>query len=198
MIKKMLLTGIALLSAVCTLCGAADIEVVKDGKSDYQIVVPENGKDKNIDGFINVSAKLLQNCIIEAAGVSLPIVKESQYDKTQPAVFIGNTIFAKANGIDTEKMENWTYVNKTVGKNIILICESASCLVLGFENIYYHISKKLGIRFGETTGDNLFTILPVTCLGNCDHAPTIMINDETFNDLTIGKIDELLDKFSGK
>ncbi len=120
MIKKMLLTGIALLSAVCTLCGAADIEVVKDGKSDYQIVVPENGKDKNIDGFINVSAKLLQNCIIEAAGVSLPIVKESQYDKTQPAVFIGNTIFAKANGIDTEKMENWTYVNKTVGKNIIL------------------------------------------------------------------------------
>ena len=87
---------------------------------------------------------------------------------------------------------------RPVGKNVILICESASCLSMGFENIYDHISKRLRISFGETTGDNLFTLLPVTCLGNCDHAPSIMINEETFNDLTIGKIDELLDKYSGK
>ena len=120
MIKRMLLAGTALLAAACAVCGAADIEIAKDGKSDYQIVVPENGKDKNIDGFINASARLFQNCIIEAAGVSLPIIKESGYDKTKPAVFIGDTAFARANGVDTVNMQNWAYVNKAAGRNIIL------------------------------------------------------------------------------
>lgn len=118
MMKKFLLGMAVLLSAAA--CWSAGIEIVKDGKSDYQIVVPENGKDKNIDGFITSSAKLLQSCIVEATGVNLPIVDEAKSDKAKPAIFIGDTAFAKANGVNTEKMQNWTYVNKAVGKNIIL------------------------------------------------------------------------------
>jgi hypothetical protein len=121
MLKKMLFVVAFLFAAViCITCGAADIEVVKNGKSDYQIVVPGKSKDKNIDGFIKSSAELLQNCITEATGVSLPIVEEFKYDKTKPAIFIGDTAFARADGIDIAKMENWSYVNKAVGKNIIL------------------------------------------------------------------------------
>jgi NADH-quinone oxidoreductase subunit E len=84
---------------------------------------------------------------------------------------------------------------KPVGRNIILICESISCMVMGYENMYDHVSKKLGIRFGETTPDNRFTLLPNSCLGDCDHAPAMMINNDHYNKLTIENIDKILQKY---
>lgn len=84
---------------------------------------------------------------------------------------------------------------RPTGRNLILVCEGISCMVMGYESIYKHISKKLGIRFGETTADNRFTLLPISCLGDCDHAPALMINDDHFNNLTLEMIDELLEKY---
>jgi NADH-quinone oxidoreductase subunit E len=81
---------------------------------------------------------------------------------------------------------------KPVGRNVILICDSVSCMIMGYESLYEYISKKLGITFGNTTPDNRFTILPISCLGDCDNAPSMMINNDHFNRLTVGKIDELL------
>ena len=84
---------------------------------------------------------------------------------------------------------------KPVGRNVILICDSVSCMILGYESIYEYISKKLGISFGQTTTDNRYTLLPISCLGDCDHAPAMMINNDHFNMLTVEKIDDLLDKY---
>jgi NADH-quinone oxidoreductase subunit E len=84
---------------------------------------------------------------------------------------------------------------KQVGKNVILICDSVSCMIMGYETLYGYLSEKLGIRFGETTSDGLFTLLPVSCLGDCDHAPVMMINSDHFNNLTVEKIDELLSNY---
>jgi NADH-quinone oxidoreductase subunit E len=84
---------------------------------------------------------------------------------------------------------------KPVGKNVILICDSVSCMIMGYETLYGYLSEKLGIRFGETTFDGLFTLLPVSCLGDCDHAPVMMINNDHFNNLTVEKIDELLGNY---
>lgn len=84
---------------------------------------------------------------------------------------------------------------KPVGKNIILLCDGMSCLVMGYESLYDHISAKLGVAFGETTPDDQFTLLPNSCLGDCDHAPVMMINNDHYNILTIDKIDELLEKY---
>jgi len=83
-----------------------------------------------------------------------------------------------------------------VGKHVILICDGISCMIMGYDAIYEHISEKLGIRFGETTKDGRFTLLPISCLGDCDKAPSMMINDELFNRMTIEKIDELLEKYN--
>lgn len=85
---------------------------------------------------------------------------------------------------------------KPVGRNIILLCDSVSCLVMGYESLYDHISGKLGIKFGETTPDGRYTILPNSCMGDCDHAPVMMINNDHFNDLTIDKVNELLKKYN--
>jgi NADH-quinone oxidoreductase subunit E len=82
---------------------------------------------------------------------------------------------------------------KPVGRNVILVCDSVSCMIMGYESVYNYISKKIGIGFGETTSDRRFTLLPISCLGDCDHAPAMMINNDHFNKLTVEKIDELLD-----
>jgi NADH-quinone oxidoreductase subunit E len=81
---------------------------------------------------------------------------------------------------------------KPVGRNVILLCDSVSCMIMGYESLYGYISGKLGISFGETTSDRRFTLLPISCLGDCDNAPAMMINNDHFNRLTIEKIDELL------
>lgn len=96
------------------------IEIVKNGQSDYQIVIPDKGKNKNIDVFINSSAKLLQDCVQETSGTKLPVLEESKADKNKPSIFIGDTLFAEKNGADIKNLKGWTYIEKTVGKNLIL------------------------------------------------------------------------------
>lgn len=84
---------------------------------------------------------------------------------------------------------------KPVGRNIILICDGMSCMIMGGESLYDYVSKKLDIGYAETTPDDRFTLLPISCLGDCDHAPSFMINEDLYNCLTTEKIDELLEKY---
>lgn len=84
---------------------------------------------------------------------------------------------------------------KPVGRNVILICDSISCMIMGYISLYEYMSKKLAISFGETTSDGRFTLLPISCLGDCDNAPAMMINTDHFNKLTVDKIDEILESY---
>jgi NADH-quinone oxidoreductase subunit E len=81
---------------------------------------------------------------------------------------------------------------KPVGRNVILLCDSISCYVMGYENVYDHLRTRLHIKFGETTSDGKFTLLPNCCLGTCDHAPAMMINNELYRDLTPQRLEEIL------
>ena len=72
---------------------------------------------------------------------------------------------------------------------MILVCDSVSCWVMGYEQVCEYLRDRLGIDLGETTADGRFTLLPVVCLGACDHAPAMMIDDELHGDLTPEKID---------
>lgn len=84
---------------------------------------------------------------------------------------------------------------KPVGRNVILVCDSVSCMIMGYETLYNHISERLKIKFGETTADGRFTLLPVTCLGDCDHAPAMMINEDHYNNLKVSEIEEILNRY---
>lgn len=84
---------------------------------------------------------------------------------------------------------------KPVGRNIILICDGISCVMMGNESLYNRISDILNIKFGETTSDGLFTLLPVSCLGDCDHAPVMMVNEDTYNKVEPAMIDGILKKY---
>jgi NADH-quinone oxidoreductase subunit E len=84
---------------------------------------------------------------------------------------------------------------KPVGKHLILICDSVSCWIMDYEKILGRLTARLGVGLGGTTADGQFTLLPVACLGACDHAPAMMIDEELYGDLTAAKIDQLLDKY---
>jgi NADH-quinone oxidoreductase subunit E len=81
------------------------------------------------------------------------------------------------------------------GKHMISICDSISCWVMGYDMIREHLFNRLGIRPGETTRDGQFTLLPVACLGACDEAPVMMIDDTLYTRLTVEKIDEALKQY---
>lgn len=87
---------------------------------------------------------------------------------------------------------------RPVGKNVILLCDSVACWMLGCDSLQAHFKKTLGIDYGETTADNLFTLIPVPCLGACDKAPVMMINRETYRNLTPEKIDAIIADYKAK
>lgn len=84
---------------------------------------------------------------------------------------------------------------KPVGRNVILICDSVSCMIMGYESLYKYLSDKLGIAFGETTPDGRFTLLPNSCLGDCDNAPVMMINNDHYNRLTFEKVNKIINDY---
>jgi NADH-quinone oxidoreductase subunit E len=84
---------------------------------------------------------------------------------------------------------------KPVGRHVILLCDSISCWILGYQKILGHLKQKLGIDWGETTADNRFTLLPNPCLGTCDHAPALMIDDDLYRDLRIEDLDDILTRY---
>jgi len=82
-----------------------------------------------------------------------------------------------------------------VGRHIIRVCDSMTCYVGGHESVVSEMQKQLGIGLGQTTSDNRFTLLPVCCLGNCDKAPALMIDDDTFGDVQPGGVSQLLEAY---
>ncbi|HEY9008702.1 NADH-quinone oxidoreductase subunit NuoE [Ohtaekwangia sp.] len=85
---------------------------------------------------------------------------------------------------------------KPVGRHIILICDSISCWVMGYENIREAIMQQLSIKYGETTADNRFTLLPNPCLGICNHAPALMIDHDLYSDIKVEQVKEILEKYT--
>jgi NADH-quinone oxidoreductase subunit E len=85
---------------------------------------------------------------------------------------------------------------KPVGKHVILVCDSVSCWIMGYEGVREYLSKRLSIDLGETTSDGRFTLLPIQCLGACDRAPAMMIDDELYCELNAEKIDEILRSYA--
>jgi NADH-quinone oxidoreductase subunit E len=84
---------------------------------------------------------------------------------------------------------------RPVGRHVIFLCESVSCWILGCDALRRALETSLGIGVGETTLDKRFTLLPIQCLGRCDHAPALMIDEDTHADLKPDEIAEILEKY---
>ena len=73
--------------------------------------------------------------------------------------------------------------------------DSMVCYIGGHESVVSEIQNNLGIGLGQTTADGRFTLLPVCCLGNCDKAPALMIDDDTFGDVQPAGVAKLLEGY---
>ncbi len=82
---------------------------------------------------------------------------------------------------------------RPMGRHHIQICKTLSCKIMGEPDITGHICSKLGIHPGETTEDGKFTVSLVECLGSCGTAPMMQIGFDYHEDLTIEKVDKILD-----
>lgn len=101
---------------------------------------------------------------------------------------------------DTEVDSVATFYNllfrKPVGRHVILVCNSVTCWVKNYEGLVSRLSQEFGIGFGQTTRDGRFTLLPVACLGNCDHAPALMVDGDLYHDVTADDIPSLTARYT--
>jgi NADH-quinone oxidoreductase subunit E len=81
---------------------------------------------------------------------------------------------------------------RPVGRHVIMLCDSVSCWIMGHDALKEQLERSLRVRGGETTSDERFTLLPIVCLGHCDHAPAMMIDGDLHGDVHPERIDALL------
>ena len=84
---------------------------------------------------------------------------------------------------------------RPVGQHVILLCDSVTCWIMGYEKLRHHLCQQLDISLGETTADGRFTLLPNVCLGACDHAPVMMVDEAHYQDLDAAKVDSILEHY---
>jgi len=84
------------------------------------------------------------------------------------------------------------------GKYVIRVCKSLPCHVTGGEKVVEALKEALGVDFGETTQDGLFTLEESSCLGLCGVSPVMMINDEAYGNLNPEKVKKLIDEIREK
>ena len=84
---------------------------------------------------------------------------------------------------------------RPLGRNVIWVCRSLPCHLKSAEMIMESVAKELGIGSGETTADGRFSFELTNCIGLCDHAPAMLINQDPHVDLTPGKIKQILKSY---
>jgi NADH-quinone oxidoreductase subunit E len=88
---------------------------------------------------------------------------------------------------------------RPVGRHVVLLCDSVSCWIMGYGRLRDRLCTSLGVSLGSTTPDGRFTLLPVVCLGACDRAPAMMVDDDLHGDLDPevdpGRISGVLERY---
>jgi NADH-quinone oxidoreductase subunit E len=87
------------------------------------------------------------------------------------------------------------YQREPPGRYLLQVCSTLSCQLCGTGELVGHLNQRLGIDFGETTPDRRFTLVDVQCLGACGEAPVVQINNDYYTELTVERLDALLDRF---
>jgi NADH-quinone oxidoreductase subunit E len=85
------------------------------------------------------------------------------------------------------------YKQRPLGRHHIQVCTTLSCMLRGSDELLDHLKRRLGISEGEVTADGRFSLVRVECLGSCGTAPMLQLNDDYHEDLTLERVDRLLD-----
>lgn len=127
---------------------------------------------------------------------TLKIIQKSRGWISNDAIYIIANIL-KVNVSDVEEVATFysQIFRKPVGRHIIRYCDSVVCYIKGYKKNLKVLENFLKIKPGQTTKNNRFTLLPTCCLGNCDKAASIMINEDTYGCVTEKNICRLLERY---
>ncbi|MFP4018807.1 MAG: NAD(P)H-dependent oxidoreductase subunit E [Bacteroidales bacterium] len=115
----------------------------------------------------------------------------SEQDIKEVAAYL-NTTYAAVYGVITY----YSMLSvKPRGKNIIRVCRSPICRMVGATDMLSYLRSKLMIDIGGTTQDKIFTLETTECLGQCDKSPVLTVNEDLYTDLDTGKIDNIIEKY---
>lgn len=84
---------------------------------------------------------------------------------------------------------------RPTGRHVILLCTSVSCWVLGYERVLDYFKERWGVGLGETSADGRFTLLPNQCLGACDRAPVLMVDDDLHPGVALESLEAILARY---
>jgi NADH-quinone oxidoreductase subunit E len=90
------------------------------------------------------------------------------------------------------------FYTKPVGKYVLNVCRTLSCALLGAERVTEELSGKIGIKPGETDPSGTFTLIEVECLGACDRAPVVMVNDDWHERLAPDQVGKFVDDIKAR
>jgi NADH-quinone oxidoreductase E subunit len=107
------------------------------------------------------------------------------------AVRLGRS-YAEVEGVAT--FYTMYHVGHPVGRHVIEVCTCLSCHLCGAYRIADYLKERLGVDWGETTPDGMFTLEEVECLDACDRAPVLMVGDEYIGPVTREDVDALLER----
>jgi NADH-quinone oxidoreductase E subunit len=79
-----------------------------------------------------------------------------------------------------------------VGKYHIEICQTLTCAITGADFLADYLTEKLGVGFGDVTPDGKFSLGKIECVGACEQAPAMLVNNELYGNLSAKRIDEIL------
>ena len=84
---------------------------------------------------------------------------------------------------------------KPVGRHVAFVCDSISCWIKGCEQVQERMKTLYDVDFGQTSPDGRLTVLPIACLGHCERAPALMIDQDVYGDVTPEQIEQIVEKY---
>jgi NADH:ubiquinone oxidoreductase subunit E len=120
-----------------------------------------------------------------------------QYISKEVAKFISEKLSISNNDVCEVVTFYSALSDKPRGRHIIQICNSTACMVNKYRTLRDILEKQLGIKVGETTADNKFTLMYTPCFGACDIAPAFRIGEEVYGNLDEEKIKKIIENYGG-
>ena len=105
---------------------------------------------------------------------------------------------AEAIGLTVDDVESVAtfytmYYKRPPGRKVVKVCTSISCYLRNCDALVEHLEERFGIKRGETSADGNYTLLTAECLASCGTAPVLQVNDEFVENVTLDKVDALVD-----
>jgi NADH-quinone oxidoreductase E subunit len=114
---------------------------------------------------------------------ALYFVQEQQgYITASAARHVGDVIGISAAEVDDVVSYYVMFFRQPTGKYVLQVCRTLSCALNGAERVIDTIQDKLGIKVGETDPSGMFSLMEFECLGACDRAPVVMVNNEHWHE----------------